>query len=115
MENLQIIPASACKQVEAQYVEMKVPLYSYGCEKKMKKALSHLRVTVDYKLQKVTVWGICDKYDVLATIKSKRKGARFWNSDEAEEQRPQPGFMSMTPSSRLWIWKSFKNIIKSYN
>jgi len=27
----------------AQYVEMKVPLYSYGCEKKIKKALSHLK------------------------------------------------------------------------
>lgn len=43
MENaLQIVPA-ACKNVEAQYVEMKVPLYSFGCEKKVKKALSHLK------------------------------------------------------------------------
>lgn len=39
--NLQIVPA--IKNVEPQYVEMKVPLYSYGCEKKIKKALSHLR------------------------------------------------------------------------
>lgn len=38
---LQIVPA--IKNVEPQYVEMKVPLYSYGCEKKIKKALSHLR------------------------------------------------------------------------
>lgn len=41
MANLQIVPAG--KNVEAQYVEMKVPLYSYGCEKKVKKALSHRR------------------------------------------------------------------------
>lgn len=41
MENLQIVPA--CKNVEAQYVELRVPLYSYGCEKKVKKALSHFR------------------------------------------------------------------------
>jgi len=43
MANLQIVPAS--KNVEAQHVEMMVPLYSYGCEKKVKKALSHLRGT----------------------------------------------------------------------
>lgn len=41
MENLQIVPA--CKNVQAQYVELRVPLYSYGCEKKIKKALSHFR------------------------------------------------------------------------
>ncbi|KAK3143895.1 hypothetical protein QOZ80_4AG0306350 [Eleusine coracana subsp. coracana] len=29
--------------IEAQYVEMKVPLYSYGCEKKIKKVLSNLK------------------------------------------------------------------------
>lgn len=41
MANLQIVPAG--KKVEAQYVEMMVPLYSYGCEKKVKKTLAHLR------------------------------------------------------------------------
>lgn len=41
MAGLQMVPAG--KHVEAQYVEMKVPLYSYGCEKKIKKALSHMR------------------------------------------------------------------------
>ncbi|GAB4858629.1 hypothetical protein Ancab_010102 [Ancistrocladus abbreviatus] len=83
--NLQIVPA-ACKNVEAQYVEMKVPLYSYGCERKVKKALSHLKgiysVNVDFGQQKVTVWGICNKYNVLATIKNKRKEAQFWNSED---------------------------------
>lgn len=41
MVDMQIVPAS--KNVEAQYVEMMVPLYSYGCEKKIKKTLSHLK------------------------------------------------------------------------
>ena len=41
MADMQIVPA--CKNVEAQYVEMMVPLYSYGCEKKVKKTLSHLK------------------------------------------------------------------------
>nr|XP_010919018.1 heavy metal-associated isoprenylated plant protein 30-like [Elaeis guineensis] len=86
MAGLQIVPAD--KRVEAQYVEMKVPLYSYGCEKKIKKALSHMRgihsVHVDYHLQKVTVWGICNQDDVLATIRKKRREARFWDQMETE-------------------------------
>lgn len=45
MAELQIVPATVGKNVEAQYVEMRVPLYSYGCEKKIKKALAHLRGT----------------------------------------------------------------------
>ena len=39
-------------------------------------------VNVDYAQQKVTVWGICNKYDVLATIKNKRKEARFWDPED---------------------------------
>ncbi|KAL6132276.1 hypothetical protein ACLB2K_070647 [Fragaria x ananassa] len=62
MADMQIVLASKTS-VEAQYVEMMVPLYSPGCEKKVKKALSHLKgiysVNVDYSQQKVTVWGIC--------------------------------------------------------
>ncbi|KAF7147025.1 hypothetical protein RHSIM_Rhsim03G0216800 [Rhododendron simsii] len=89
MEDQQIVPA--CKKVEAQYVELRVPLYSYGCEKKVKKALSHFRgiysVNVDYHQQKVTVWGICNKYDVLATIRNKRKEACFWNPEDSTEGR----------------------------
>ncbi|EXB94715.1 hypothetical protein L484_002602 [Morus notabilis] len=85
MANLQIVPA--CRNnVEAQFVEMMVPLYSYGCEKKVKKTLSHLKgiysVNVDYNQQKVTVWGICNKYDVLDSMRSKRKEARFWNPQD---------------------------------
>lgn len=37
---------------------------------------------VDYYKQKVTVWGICNKLDVLAMVKKKRKEARFWNVEE---------------------------------
>lgn len=43
MDNMQIVPAAGGKNVEAQYVEMMVPLYSYGCEKKVKKSLANLK------------------------------------------------------------------------
>ncbi|PKU77523.1 copper transport protein ATX1 [Dendrobium catenatum] len=89
MANLQIVPAAG-KNVSPQYVEMKVPLYSFGCEKKVKKALSHLRgihsVHVDYYQQKVTVWGICNRDDVLYAIRKKRREARFWDEIEAENK-----------------------------
>ncbi|XP_062226549.1 heavy metal-associated isoprenylated plant protein 28 [Phragmites australis] len=88
MGDMQIVLAG--RKIEAQYVEMKVPLYSYGCEKKIKKALSHLKgihsVQVDYHQQKVTVWGICNRDDVLAAVRKKRRAARFWGADE-----PGPG------------------------
>ncbi|GMN44279.1 hypothetical protein TIFTF001_013474 [Ficus carica] len=143
MANLQIVPA--CRNnVEAQYVEMMVPLYSYGCEKKVKKSLSHLKgihsVNVDYNQQKVTVWGICNKYDVLATVRSKRKEARFWNLEdnialEAEPveslspmsspRPPQKNFYSLSISKRpslaltrvrSFSWKAMKNVFtRSYS
>ncbi|CAI9289682.1 heavy metal-associated isoprenylated plant protein 45 [Lactuca sativa] len=84
-EELQIVPMMV-KDVEAQFVEIMVPLYSYGCGKKIKKALAHFKgiysVNVDYDQQKVTVWGICNKKDVLSTIRAKRKGARFWKQQQ---------------------------------
>ncbi|KAL9162999.1 hypothetical protein ABFS82_06G014000 [Erythranthe guttata] len=74
------------KNVEAQFVEMMVPLYSYGCANKIKKALANVKgiysVSVDLQQQKVTVWGICDKYDVVSIVKNKRKRARLWDSDQ---------------------------------
>ncbi|XP_049349433.1 heavy metal-associated isoprenylated plant protein 28-like [Solanum verrucosum] len=83
MANMQIVPAGRNINVEPQYVEMMVPLYSYGCERKINKALSHIKgyihVNVDFEQQKVT---ICNKYDVLATVRSKRKAARLWNSED---------------------------------
>lgn len=41
MADMQIVLAG--KKIEPQHVEMNVPLYSYGCEKKIRKALSRLR------------------------------------------------------------------------
>ncbi|PSS32933.1 Heavy metal-associated isoprenylated plant protein [Actinidia chinensis var. chinensis] len=112
MANLQIVPAG--KNVEAQYVEMRVPLYSYGCERKVKKALSHLRgiysVNVDFNEQKVTVWGICNKYDVLATTRKKRKEASFWNPEEidkTEQSQSQSQSMPTSPSMPLRSMPSF--------
>ncbi|PON83696.1 Heavy metal-associated domain containing protein [Trema orientale] len=137
MANLQIVPAYR-NNVEAQYVEMMVPLYSYGCEKKVKKTLSHLKgiysVNVDYNQQKVTVWGICNKYDVLTTVRSKRKEARFWNPDdnialeESEPPSPSPpsndyiSTISMSKPSlaltkvRSFSWKAMKKVFtRSYS
>ncbi|CAH9070099.1 unnamed protein product [Cuscuta europaea] len=95
--NLQIVPAetsSSRRKVEAQYVEMMVPLYSHGCVRKVKNALSHIRgiysVNVEFKEQKVTVWGICNKYDVLSTIRKKRKDARFWNPQDNDDDVVEP-------------------------
>lgn len=36
-------------------------------------------INVDYHTQKVTVWGICNKDEVLATIRKKRRDASFWD------------------------------------
>ncbi|KAL2527570.1 Heavy metal transport/detoxification superfamily protein [Abeliophyllum distichum] len=95
MADLQIVPAG--KNVEAQYVEMMVPLYSYGCANKVKKSLANLKgiysVNVDFHQQKVTVWGICNKYDLLSTVRKKRKEARFWNPEdniEIQESKSAP-------------------------
>ncbi|KAJ0968905.1 hypothetical protein J5N97_021782 [Dioscorea zingiberensis] len=124
MANMQIVPTG--KQVEAQYVEMMVPLYSYGCEKKVKKALAHLRdvfenvnagihsVNVDYELQKVTVWGICNKEDVLATIRKKRRESRFWDQREANETMEGHGVSQSTvtiPSRSFKFRKSWKKLL----
>ncbi|XVF10201.1 hypothetical protein REPUB_Repub07fG0162200 [Reevesia pubescens] len=139
MANMQIVVAS--KKVEPQYVEMMVPLYSYGCERKVKKTLSHLKgiysVTVDYNQQKVTVWGICNKYDVLSTTRSKRKEARFWkpedninemeDDDQAQVQQPaSPPPSSLPPKdfkpslalmkARSLSWKAWKKVFtRSYS
>ncbi|XP_027333762.1 heavy metal-associated isoprenylated plant protein 28 [Abrus precatorius] len=101
MANMQIVPAYK-NIVEAQYVEMMVPLYSFGCEKKIKKTLSTLKgiysINVDYYQQKVTVWGICNKYDVLETVRSKRKEAHFWNhEDNVELESSQSSSSPPTP------------------
>lgn len=93
-------------------------------------------VNVDYNQQKVTVWGICNKYDVLTTMRSKRKEARFWNPDdnialeESESSSPSPSppsndyisKISMSKHSlaltkvRSFSWKAMKKVfIRSYS
>ncbi|CAN4089446.1 unnamed protein product [Withania somnifera] len=106
---MQIVVAGR-NNVEPQYVEMMVPLYSYGCERKVNKALSHIKgiysVNVDFEQQKVTVWGICNKYDVLATVRRKRKEARFWNPEDKDMDRIQESVTdssSSPPASRYGI------------
>ncbi|KAF3613982.1 hypothetical protein CQW23_08002 [Capsicum baccatum] len=100
MADMQIVLAGK-NNVEPQYVEMMVPLYSYGCERKINKALSHIKgiysVNVDFEQQKVTVWGICNKYDVLATVRSKRKAARFWNPEDNNIEESETDSSSSPP------------------
>lgn len=54
-------------------------------------------MNVDFHQQKVTVWGICDKLDVLSMAKNKRKGARFWDSEDDIQMRESPS--ASAPSS----------------
>ncbi|KAJ3680386.1 hypothetical protein LUZ60_016664 [Juncus effusus] len=112
MADMQIVMVSG-KTVEPQFVDMRVPLYSFGCEKKIKKALSRLKgihsINVDYPNQKVTVWGICNKDDVLEAIRRKRRIACFW--DESELHIPSmPAHEDYAPakSSRLAVLRICK-------
>lgn len=92
-------------------------------------------VNVNFNQQKVTVWGICNKYDVLSTIKNKRKEAHFWNSRdniiddnnivglEEEETQTSSSYSkkhSVQPlaliMARSLSWKSWKKVfIRSYS
>lgn len=77
-------------------------------------------VDVDYRLQKVTVWGICNRDDVLATIRKKRRGSRFWDEstpeiheegDAAEEGAEMKKINSRLPSfSSYKFRKSWKKL-----
>lgn len=71
-------------------------------------------MNVDYNQQKVTVWGICNKYDVLTTMRTKRKEARFWNDeDNAEMEEPvkDPKPMTLTRVRSL-SWKAWRMVFK---
>ncbi|GLJ55262.1 hypothetical protein SUGI_1185930 [Cryptomeria japonica] len=85
MSNLQIVPYGQGKNVKAQEVEMRVPLYSFGCERKIRKALSQIKglysVEADVHHQKVTVVGMVDRNEILEAIRAKRKEADFWTND----------------------------------
>lgn len=83
MSNLQLVSAS-----QLQKLEMRVPLYSYGCERKVRKALSHFKglqsIDVDFYQQKVTVTGSVDQDQVLAAMKEKRKNSRLWSAEDGK-------------------------------
>lgn len=86
MSNLQLVLVTqAVKNITPQRVDMRVPLYSIGCERKIRNALSHIKglysVEADLTNQKVTVVGIVDREEVLAAIRSKRKDAHFLNEE----------------------------------
>ncbi|CAL5069561.1 unnamed protein product [Urochloa decumbens] len=117
MADMQIVLSG--RKIEAQYVEMKVPLYSYGCDKKIKKALSNLKgihsVQVDYQQQKVTVWGICNREDVLAAVRKKRRAARFWDGDEhvpAPGDAPKQYLAAFTAYRLRKSWKKLFPLIR---
>jgi len=90
MSILQQVSASQIQRAYAQKVELRVPLYSYGCERKIRKALSHFKglhsIDVDFYQQKVTVIGLVNRDQVLAAMKAKRKNTRFWS---AEDRKPE--------------------------
>lgn len=82
-------------------------------------------VNVDYDQQKVIVWGICNKYDVLETIRSKRKEARFWNQEgnlnDVMEKSPSssPSHSNPPKNSKPYLiliraqsfkWKALKKV-----
>lgn len=59
-------------------------------------------VQVDYQQQKVTVWGICNRDDVLAAVRKKRRAARFWGDDQ-----PDLGEDSMPADARNHYLQAF--------
>lgn len=76
-------------------------------------------VEVSYNEQKVSVWGICNKYDVLHTIRNKRKQAEFWNPEDnlmllqqidAQQQEEEPSLSSQTKGQSLIRWKYLKKV-----
>jgi len=86
MSNLQLVLVThPVKNVTPQRVDMRVPLYSPGCERKIRNALSHIKglysIDADLANQKVTVIGIVDREEVLAAIRTKRKDAHFLNEE----------------------------------
>lgn len=99
MSNLQLVLVTqAAKNITPQQVDMRVPLYSAGCERKIRNALSHIKglysIDADLANQKVTVIGIVDREEVLAAIRTKRKDAHFLNEelcriDKVSDPSPQ--------------------------
>lgn len=78
-------------------------------------------INVDYTQQKVTVWGICNKYDVLQMMRNKRKEARFWNNPEDNVVLPDQNDEKLTLAlskdhkqslvARSRSWKAWKKLV----
>ncbi|XP_072952756.1 heavy metal-associated isoprenylated plant protein 23 isoform X2 [Typha angustifolia] len=66
------------RKKQLQTVELKVRMDCDGCELKVKKALSHMRVEVNRKQQKVTVIGYVEPHKVLKRAQSTGKRAEIW-------------------------------------
>ncbi|KAG0473213.1 hypothetical protein HPP92_015070 [Vanilla planifolia] len=66
-------------------------------------------VHVEYYQQKVTVWGICDREDVLCAVRRKRREARFWDQTEeaheavAVEEEAEDTVDSETPAAEKGV------------
>lgn len=95
MSNLQLIPVSQIEGAYSQKVEMRVPLYSYGCQRKIRKVLSHFKglqsIDVDFYQQKVTVIGSVNRDQVLDAMKAKRKNTRFWLAEDGKPELDMTG------------------------
>lgn len=76
-------------------------------------------VNVDYNQQKVTIWGICNKYDVLETMRTKRKEARFWNPEDNSaddlESRKGTDDVKHLIKSRSLSWRAWKRVFTRSN
>jgi len=86
MSNMQLVLVTqAVKNVTPQRVDMRVPLYSPGCERKIRNALAHIKglysIDTDLTNQKVTVIGLVDREEVLSAIRTKRKDAHFLSEE----------------------------------
>lgn len=65
---MQIVPAG--RNVEPQYVEMMVPLYSYGCERKVNKVLSHIKGKFSSNIKKYIFSYLIGSADVMFFVLS---------------------------------------------
>lgn len=88
MPNKQLVSASKIERAYEQKMQMRVPMYSKGCELKIRNALRHFKgahIDVDFHQQKVTVAGLVNRDEVLATLKAKRKNSQFWPTEDSKE------------------------------
>jgi hypothetical protein len=73
-------------------------------------------VHVDFHAQKVIVWGICNRDDVLAAIRRKRREAYFWDEPDSKITSSSTRYDEIKPtrSSRLTAALTICKIRKSW-